>query len=95
MSTPRNPPTGADLDAPRFPWPPILILEFAWFLGVAIELTPAGLLTGIAKELGVSIAAAGTLTTFYALGNAVLVLPLTAFALRFPRRPTLLAVMAP
>lgn len=77
-----------------FPWLPVLILGFAWFLAVAIELGPAGLLNDIAADLEVSIAAAGTLTTFYALGNALLVLPLTAFALRFARRPVLVIVMA-
>ncbi|NQX13403.1 MFS transporter [Microbacteriaceae bacterium VKM Ac-2855] len=77
-----------------FPWIPVLILGFAWFLAVAIELGPAGLLNDIARDLDVSIAAAGTLTTFYALGNALLVLPLTAIALRFARRPVLVIVMA-
>jgi hypothetical protein len=65
-----------------FPWGPLLVLGFAWFLGVAIELSPSGLLTDIADDFQVSIATAGTLTTFYALGNALLVLPLTAFAPR-------------
>lgn len=81
-------------DPTRFPWIPVLALGFAWFLGVAIELGPSGLLTGIAADLDVSIAAAGTLTTSYALGNAILVLPLTALVVRFPRRPTLVVVMA-
>jgi len=77
----------------RFPWTPILILGVAWFLAVAVELGPSGLLNAIARDLQVSVAAAGTLTTFYALGNAVLVLPLTSFALRFSRRPVLAVVM--
>jgi predicted MFS family arabinose efflux permease len=62
---------------------PMLVLGFAWFLGVAIELSPSGLLTAIAGDFRVSIATAGTHTTFYALGEgALLVLPLTALALR-------------
>ncbi|MBG6218423.1 putative MFS family arabinose efflux permease [Arthrobacter sp. CAN_A6] len=77
----------------RFPWAPILILGFAWFLGVAIELSPAGLLSDIAADLDVTAAGAGTLTTFYALGNAILVLPLTAIAIRFSRRTALNVVM--
>ncbi|MDQ1579372.1 MAG: hypothetical protein QOD05_147 [Microbacteriaceae bacterium] len=77
----------------RFPWIPILVLGFAWFLAVAIELSPAGLLGDISADLNISAAAAGTLTTFYALGNALLVLPLTAFALRFARRGALNIVM--
>lgn len=76
-----------------FPWMPILILGFAWFLAVAIELSPAGLLGAISADLNVSPAAVGTLTSLYALGNAILVLPLTAFALRFSRRSALNAVM--
>lgn len=89
MSTPADQPQRAP-----FPWGPLLVLGFAWFLAVAIELSPAGLLGDIARELHISLAAAGTLTTFYALGNAILVLPLTAFALRFTRRPVLILVMA-
>lgn len=89
--------TRADTSTSRsphpFPWFRILVLGFAWFLAVAIELGPAGLLNAIADDLGVSVAAAGTLTTFYALGNALLVLPLTALALRFGRRPVLMIVM--
>src|SRR6476661_1659933 len=77
----------------RFPWLPILVLGFAWFLAVAIELSPAGLLSAIAEDLNVSIVAVGTMTTFYALGNALLVLPLTALAIRFARRTALNAVM--
>ena len=37
--------------------------------------------------------AVGTMTTFYALGNAILVLPLTALAIRFARRTALNVVM--
>lgn len=77
----------------RFPWLPILVLGFAWFLAVAIELSPAGLLGAIAADLDVSVVAVGTMTTFYALGNAVLVLPLTALAIRFARRTALNVVM--
>lgn len=86
--------TTAAVTPAKFPWGPMLVLGFAWFLGVAIELSPAGLLGDISRELDISISAAGTLTTFYALGNAVLVLPLTAIALRFARRPVLVLVMA-
>jgi len=77
----------------RFPWLPILVLGFAWLLAVAIELSPAGLLNTIAADLGVSVVAVGTMTTFYALGNALLVLPLTALAIKFARRTALTVVM--
>ena len=66
--------------AEPFPWLSILVLGFAWFLAVAIELSPAGLLGAIAADLDVSVVAVGTMTTFYALGNALLVLPLTSLA---------------
>jgi DHA1 family inner membrane transport protein len=77
----------------QFPWLPILVLGFTWFLAVAIELSPAGLLGAIANDLDISVVAVGTMTTFYALGNALLVLPLTALAIRFARRTALNVVM--
>ena len=77
----------------RFPWLPILVLGFAWLLAVAIELSPAGLLNAIAADLNISVVAVGTMTTFYALGNALLVLPLTALAIKFARRTALIVVM--
>ncbi|MFL4480392.1 MFS transporter [Paeniglutamicibacter sp. ORCA_105] len=78
----------------KFPWLPILALGFAGFLGLTVELSPAGLLNAIATDLEVSLAAVGTMTTFFALGNALLVLPLTALAMRFGRRTALVSVMA-
>ena len=94
MTTTSHHPTQQEASAPeRFPWLPILVLGFAWFLAVAIELSPAGLLTAIAEDLDVSVVAVGTMTTFYALGNAILVLPLTALAIRFARRTALNLVM--
>jgi predicted MFS family arabinose efflux permease len=91
VSTPAAEPIGVQPE--RFPWLPILVLGFAWFLAVAIELSPAGLLGAIAADLDVSVVAVGTMTTFYALGNALLVLPLTALAIRFARRTALNVVM--
>ena len=60
---------------------------------MAVELSPAGLLTAIAQDLDVSVVAVGTMTTFYSLGDALLVLPLTALAIRFARSSALTAVM--
>ena len=77
----------------HFPWLPVLVLGFAWFLAVAIELSPAGLLGAIAADLNVSVVAVGSMTTFFALGNALLVLPLTSLAIRFARRTALNVVM--
>lgn len=77
----------------KFPWLPILMLGLAGFLGLAVELSPAGLLNAISSGFGVSLAAVGTLTTAFALGNALLVLPLTSLAMRYSRRSALVAVM--
>ncbi|WP_026554446.1 MFS transporter [Arthrobacter sp. 35W] len=85
--------TAADTTADKFPWLPILVLGFAGFLGLTVELSPAGLLNSIAADLDVSLASVGTLTTFFALGNALLVLPLTAFVMRFSRRTALVSMM--
>lgn len=81
----------------RFPWLAILMLGFAGFagfVGLAVELSPAGLLNTISVHFDVSLATVGTLTTAFALGNALLVLPLTSLAMRFGRRSALVAVMA-
>jgi predicted MFS family arabinose efflux permease len=67
----------------------VLVLAAVGFLALAVELSPAGLLTRIAPDLGVGVASAGLLTALYSLGNAVLVLPLTALVLRFSRRAAL------
>ncbi|MHA2788139.1 MFS transporter [Corynebacterium sp. S7] len=73
----------------RFPWLVILTLASAGFLALAVELSPAGLLTQMAPDLNVSVAMAGSLTALYALGNAILTLPLTALMMRFSRRVAL------
>lgn len=86
--------TAADTTPDSFPWLPILALGLAGFLGLTVELSPAGLLNAIATDFDVSLASVGTLTTFFALGNALLVLPLTALAMRFSRRTALAAMMA-
>lgn len=85
-STERTPVTGTS-------WLTVFVLATAGFLALAVELSPAGLLTRIAPDLDVSVAAAGSLTALYSLGNAVLVLPLTALAVRFDRRAVLAATL--
>lgn len=74
-------------------WLTVVVLAAAGFLALAVELSPAGLLTRIAPDLDVSVATAGSLTALYSLGNAVLVLPLTALAVRFDRRTILAATL--
>ncbi|MCP3425237.1 MFS transporter [Rothia sp. AR01] len=77
----------------RFPWLAILVLASAGFLALAVELSPAGLLNQMAPGLNMNIAAAGSLTALYSLGNAILALPLTSLALRFSRRFSLTATL--
>lgn len=75
-----------------FPWLPIVVLATAGFLALTVELSPSGLLTRMAPDLQSSVAAAGSLTALYSLGNAVLVLPLTAAVLRWISRRWALAL---
>lgn len=76
----------APAPAGRFPWLVILVLASAGFLALTVELSPAGLLNQMAPGLNTSVAAAGSLTALYSLGNAILALPLTSLAVRFSRR---------
>jgi predicted MFS family arabinose efflux permease len=92
VAPPHRRATAASSDE-RFPWIPILALAAAGVLALTVELSPAGLLTRIAPDLHASVAATGSLTALYSLGNAVLVLPLTALALRIPRRMALTATL--
>ena len=81
---------------PRTPlsaWLTLFVLATSGFLALAVELSPAGLLTRMAPDLGTDVAAAGSLTALYSVGNAVLVLPLTAWVLRFNRRNVLTATL--
>ncbi|MYW96103.1 MFS transporter [Amycolatopsis rubida] len=78
--------SAADPASDRFPWAAMLVLAAAGFLALTVELSPAGLLTRIAPDLHASVAATGSLTALYSLGNALLALPLTSLTLRFTRR---------
>lgn len=77
----------------RFPWVAVLVLASSGLLALAVELSPAGLLTQIAPDLHASVAATGSLTALYSLGNAALALPLTSIAVRFSRRVALTGTM--
>lgn len=70
-------------------WLALFTLAAAGFMALAVELSPAGLLTRMAPDLNASVPEAGSLMALYSLGNALLVLPLTAWALRFTRRAAL------
>ncbi|MEU5655107.1 MFS transporter [Streptomyces sp. NPDC047737] len=73
----------------RFPLFAVLVFAFTGFLSLTTELLPSGLLTLIAPDLHVSVAMAGAVTTAYAVGVVVTVLPLTRLALKLPRRTAL------
>lgn len=88
-----TPATAARPGSTATSWLTVVVLAAAGFLALAVELSPAGLLTRIAPDLDVSVATAGSLTALYSLGNAVLVLPLTALAVRFDRRTILAATL--
>jgi MFS transporter, DHA1 family, inner membrane transport protein len=79
--------------SPRWPVP-ILALSLAAFAIGTTEFVIMGILPEVARDLRVSVPAAGLLVTGYALGVAVgspLVATLTA---RWPRKPTLVGLMA-
>ncbi|WP_323958839.1 MFS transporter [Arthrobacter sp. JZ12] len=78
---------------PLTAWLTLFVLATAGFLALAVELSPAGLLTRMAPDLGSDVATAGSLTALYSVGNAVLVIPLTAWVLRFNRRNVLSAAL--
>ncbi|RFC77529.1 MFS transporter [Streptomyces sp. AcE210] len=73
----------------RFPLFAVLVFAFTGFLSLTTELLPSGLLTLIAPDLHVSVAMAGAVTTAYAVGVVVTVLPLTRLALKLRRRTAL------
>jgi predicted MFS family arabinose efflux permease len=77
----------------RFPWFTVIVLAFTGFLSLTTELLPAGLLTQIAPALHVNLGVAGLMTSAYALGNVITVIPLTRLAIRLPRRTALVIIV--
>lgn len=84
-----KPPSETPARSASSAWLALFVLAAAGFMALAVELSPAGLLTRMAPDLGASVPEAGSLMALYSLGNALLVLPLTAWALRFTRRAAL------
>ncbi|WP_229722599.1 MFS transporter [Xylophilus rhododendri] len=74
----------------RFPWWGLLALAGAGFITILSEALPAGLLPGIAADLGISVAQAGQLVTLYALGSLMAAIPLVRATQAWRRRPLLL-----
>lgn len=79
--------------AGRFPLLSVLVLAFAGFVSVTTELMPSGLLTEIAPALGASVSVTGTMTSVYALGIVLTVLPLTRLTLTMTRRRVLVGTV--
>ncbi|MFC9838444.1 MFS transporter [Rhodococcus sp. NPDC127530] len=77
----------------RFPLFAVIVLAFTGFLSLTTELLPAGLLTDIAPDLNVGLGVAGLLTSAYAIGNVVTVIPLTRLAIKFSRRSALVVIV--
>ena len=80
--------------ASRLPLGGLLALACAGFITILTEALPAGLLSPMSADLGVSRALVGQLVTIYALGSLVAALPMTALTRRWPRRPLLLTAIA-
>lgn len=78
----------------RLPLGGLLALACAGFVTILTEALPAGLLSPMSVDLGVSRALVGQLVTLYALGSLLAALPMTALTRRLPRRPLLLAAIA-
>lgn len=77
----------------RLPLAGLLALACAGFVTILTEALPAGLLSPMSTDLGVSRALVGQLVTIYAIGSLVAALPMTALTQRLPRRPLLLAAI--
>ncbi|WP_460798667.1 MFS transporter [Microbacterium sp. GXF0217] len=71
----------------------VFVLALAGFLSVVTELLPAALLTDISRDFDVPLAFAGSMTSTYAIGTLLTVIPLTRFAIRFHRRGAIAAVL--
>lgn len=95
MSAPAEACQGVALPAAtRLPLGGLLALACAGFVTILTEALPAGLLSPMSADLGVSRALVGQLVTVYALGSLLAALPMTALTRRLPRRPLLLAAIA-
>ena len=77
----------------RFPWSGLLALAGAGFITILTEALPAGLLTGIGADLGVSVGGAGQLVTLYAIGSLMAAIPLVATTRTWRRRPLLMSAV--
>lgn len=83
----------ADRSAERLPMMTLTVLAASLFAGITTEILPVGLLPVIARQLQVTRSAIGLLISAYAIVVAIGSVPLALFASRWPRRPTLCAIL--
>ena len=77
----------------RLPMLGLLALACGAFITVLTECIVAGLLPAMSRDLGLSEALVGQLTTVYALGSLLTAIPMVKLTSHFPRRPLLLAAI--
>jgi predicted MFS family arabinose efflux permease len=82
---------GSSARPARIPFPGLLALFSAGFLGILNETVPAGLLPEMSRSLGLSDSAVGQTITIYALATAMTVIPLNAVMKNWGRRSVLVA----
>lgn len=89
----------ATLEQPRatdpepFRWAPMLLLAFAVFTTVTVEMVPAGLVPAISADFDVRISTVGLLLSVWAVTIAVASLPLVRLLGRVDRRTVLVAAL--
>lgn len=98
MSTVVSPPDRPDRAAPereveRLPWLALVVLASTTFVALVSEMLPAGLLTPMAEDLGVSESGAGQLVTVYALAAGTFAVPLIGLTRSVSRRKLLIVVV--
>lgn len=77
----------------RLPMLGLLALACGAFITVLTECIVAGLLPAMSRDLGLSEALIGQLTTVYALGSLLTAVPMVKLTSHLPRRPLLMAAM--
>ncbi|MGI5164970.1 MFS transporter [Spirillospora sp. CA-253888] len=78
----------------RLPMPALLALATTVFITSLTETLPAGVLPQMSRALGVTESAAGQTVTIYAIGTALLAIPLTAATAGWRRKRLLLTAVA-
>lgn len=80
--------------ATRTPWLTLVVLAFAVFATVTVEMIPAGLLPAISAEFDVSAAQVGLLVSLWSATIIVTSLPVVRLAARIDRRTVIVAALA-